>query len=61
MSREVVVAPAAQTTFQQEVSAFGLIEPWQALILLASLVTLGGIIGWGLFQLAVQEAGNAAK
>ncbi len=50
------VEPAQSTTLQEEISAFNVIDPWQAIVLLASVVVIGGLAGWVLMRSLSEEA-----
>jgi hypothetical protein len=42
----VKVQAAQETSRQQELSAFGVVAPWQVLLLLAGMATVTGLTGW---------------
>ena len=54
--RVLDVQAAQQTGLQQELSAFGVIAPWQVLLLLAGLAVMAGLAGWTITQMLGREA-----
>jgi hypothetical protein len=58
VEQAVVVRPAPQTDLRQELSAFGLVAPWQALLLMASLALAAGAAGWVVSRSMRAEAGS---
>jgi hypothetical protein len=52
----VTVEPAQGTTLQQEVGAFGVVFPWQAVLLLVSFLFAAGLVGGVIVRLLAQEA-----
>jgi hypothetical protein len=52
----VQVQPAQQTSLEQELSAFGVIAPWQVLLLLGGLAMMAGLAGWTITQMLAREA-----
>jgi hypothetical protein len=54
--RLVQVQPAQETTFQQEVSAFGLVQPWQVAALLLALALAAGLAAWAFSRLSADNS-----
>ena len=50
------VQAAQQASLQQELSAFGVVAPWQVLLLLAGLAVTAGLAGWSITQMLGREA-----
>ncbi len=47
----VEVLPAEQTTFSQELSAFGLVQPWQVAGLVVALLLAAALTAWAFSRL----------
>lgn len=54
-SQMLIIQPAQETTLVEEMSAFGVVAPWQVLLLLASVVATAGLAGWVVIRSLTRE------
>jgi hypothetical protein len=58
-SEQVILVQAAQgTNLRQEMSAFGVVAPWQVVLLLAAFLGTAGLTGWVLTRALGKEVGS---
>ena len=50
------VLPAQETTIEEDLTAFGLVAPWQVVLFLASVVMTAGLAGWVILRSISKDA-----
>jgi hypothetical protein len=59
--QQVLVQPAEGSSLQDEVSGFGVVAPWQVVLLIGSVVLTAGLSGWALVRSVGQREMNAVQ
>jgi hypothetical protein len=59
--QQVLIQPAEGSSLQEEVSGFGVVAPWQVVLLIGSVVLTAGLSGWALVRSIGQREINAVQ